>query len=129
MIESLTVLLVCQLAGEVLVGLFQLPVPGPVLGMVLLFAGLLVRGRVPQAMQTTAGTLLSHFSLLFVPAGVGIMLHLGRLEDAWLAIGVALVASTLIAVAVTALAMLGLERLAGGGRPSGGPGWTGGDRP
>ncbi|MEQ9176559.1 MAG: CidA/LrgA family protein [Alphaproteobacteria bacterium] len=113
MIESLTLLLVCQLAGEVLTGMFQLPVPGPVLGMVLLFAGLAVRGGVPQAMQTTAGTLLSHFSLLFVPAGVGIMLHLQRIEDAWLAIGVALGASTLIAVAVTAIAMLGLERLAG----------------
>lgn len=113
MIESLTLLLVCQLAGEVLVGLFQLPVPGPVLGMVLLFAGLLARGGVPQAMQTTVGTLLSHFSLLFVPAGVGIMLHLGQLEDTWLVIGVALIASTLIAVAVTATAMLGLERLAG----------------
>lgn len=115
MIESLTLLLVCQLVGEVLVGLFRLPVPGPVLGMVLLFAGLLLRGGVPQAMQTAAGTLLSHFSLLFVPAGVGIMLHLGRLRDAWLAIGVALIASTLVAVAVTAIAMLGLERLAGRG--------------
>ncbi|GHD48190.1 CidA/LrgA family protein [Thalassobaculum fulvum] len=122
MIESLTLLLVCQLAGEVIVGLFRLPIPGPVLGMVFLFAGLLVRGGVPQAMQTTAGTLLSHFSLLFVPAGVGVMLHLGRLEDAWLAIGVALIASTLVAVAVTALAMLGLERLAGRrGSPEGGP--------
>lgn len=113
MIESLTLLLVCQLVGEVLAGLFRLPVPGPVLGMVLLFAGLLVRGSVPRAMQSTAGTLLSHFSLLFVPAGVGIMLHLQRIEDAWLAIGVALVVSTLVAVVVTALAMLGLERLAG----------------
>lgn len=113
MIESLTLLLVCQLAGEVLVGLFRIPIPGPVLGMVLLFAGLMIRGGVPQPLQTTAGTLLSHFSLLFVPAGVGIMLHVGRLEDAWLAIGVALIASTCIAVAVTAVAMLGLERLTG----------------
>lgn len=113
MIESLTLLLICQLAGEVLVGLFRLPIPGPVLGMVLLFLGLMLRGGVPPSLQTTAGTLLSHFSLLFVPAGVGIMLHLALLEDAWLAIGIALVVSTLVAVAVTALAMLGLERLAG----------------
>ena len=113
MIESLTLLLVCQLVGEVLVGLTGLPIPGPVLGMVLLFVGLLARGRVPTALQTTAGTLLAHFSLLFVPAGVGIMLHIGLLEDAWLAIGVALITSTAIAIAVTALTMLGLERLAG----------------
>jgi holin-like protein len=113
LIESLTVLLICQLIGEVLVGLFGLPVPGPVLGMLLLFAGLAIRRGVPPAMQTTAGTLLSHFSLLFVPAGVGIMLHLQLLEDAWLAIGVALLGSTAVAVAVTALTMLGLERLSG----------------
>ncbi len=118
MIESLTLLLVCQLAGEVLVGLTGLPVPGPVLGMVLLFVGLLARGGVPKPLQTTAGTLLAHFSLLFVPAGVGIMLHIGRLQDAWLAIGVALVASTALAVAATAIAMLGLERLFGR-RPEG----------
>jgi holin-like protein len=113
MIESLTLLLICQLVGEVLVGLFGLPVPGPVLGMLLLFIGLLIRRGVPPVMQTTATTLLSHFSLLFVPAGVGIMLHIGLLEDAWLAIGVALITSTAIAIAVTALTMLGLERLAG----------------
>lgn len=113
MIESLAVLLLCQLAGEAVVGLTGLPVPGPVLGMVLLFAGLAVRGRVPAPLQAVSGTLLSSFSLLFVPAGVGIMLHVGRLEDAWLAIGAALLGSTAVAVAVTALAMLGLERLAG----------------
>jgi len=113
MIESLTVLLICQLAGEAVVGLTGLPVPGPVLGMLLLFVGLLARGAVPAAMQATSATLLASFSLLFVPAGVGIMLHIGRLEQAWLAIGAALLGSTAIAVAVTALAMLGLERLAG----------------
>ena len=48
-----------------------------------------------------------------MPAGVGIMLHLQLLEDAWLAIGVALLGSTAVAVAVTALTMLGLERLSG----------------
>ena len=54
-----------------------------------------------------------------MPAGVGIMLHIGRLQDAWLAIGIALVVSTALAVAATAIAMLGLERLLGR-RPEGG---------
>jgi len=115
-LASLTLLLLCQLAGETLVVLFALPVPGPVLGMVLLFLGLLVRRLstqqgVPEALQTTASGLLSHLSLLFVPAGVGVMLHLALIEDAWLALGTALVASTLIAIAVSALVMLGVERL------------------
>ena len=115
MLHALTVLLLFQLAGEALTQLFSLPIPGPVLGMLLLFAGLLLRRGVPVAMQATSGTLLANLSLLFVPAGVGVMLHVGRLEEAWLAIGVALLGSTAIAVAVTALAMLGLERLTGRG--------------
>lgn len=116
MLASLTLLLVCQLVGETLVALFALPVPGPVLGMVLLFLGLLVRRQVtqngvPEALQTASTGLLSHLSLLFVPAGVGVMLHLALIEDAWFALSTALVASTLIAIAVSALVMLGVERL------------------
>src|SRR5579859_1548707 len=76
MIESLALILLCQLIGEVLVRLLHLPVPGPVIGMGLLFAGLVLRGGPPEKLEQTAGGLLSHLSLLFVPAGVGIMLHL-----------------------------------------------------
>jgi len=113
MLESLTLLLACQLVGEAVVRFFALPLPGPVLGMVLLFGGLLIRGGVPAALQTTGTGLLSHLSLLFVPAGVGVMLHMTRIQDAWLAIGVALLGSTLIAVAVTAGAMVLFARLSG----------------
>lgn len=113
MLESLTLLLACQLVGEVVVRYVGLPIPGPVLGMVLLFVGLLIRRGVPAPLQQTATGLLSHLSLLFVPAGVGVMLHVARIQDAWLAIGAALVGSTLIAVAVTAAAMLILARLSG----------------
>ena len=48
MLGALTVLLVCQLAGEVIAHAVGLPVPGPVVGLVLLFIGLLVRGGVPD---------------------------------------------------------------------------------
>lgn len=116
MLESLTLLLGCQLVGEVVVAYFGIPVPGPVVGMVLLFIGLLVRKGVPAPLQQTASGLLSHLSLLFVPAGTGVLLHVALIQEAWLPIGVSLVASTLIAVAVTALAMVWFERLAG--RPS-----------
>ena len=113
MLESLTLLLACQLVGEVVVRYVGLPIPGPVLGMVLLFVGLLIRRGVPAPLQQTATGLLSHLSLLFVPAGVGVMLHVARIQDAWLAFGAALVGSTLIAVAVTAAAMLIFARLSG----------------
>jgi putative effector of murein hydrolase LrgA (UPF0299 family) len=75
MLESLTLILVCQLIGEVSVLVTRLPVPGPVLGMLLLLAWLLLRGGVPESVGRTADTLLAHLSLLFVPAGVGVLVH------------------------------------------------------
>lgn len=110
MLGAITVLLVYQLVGEVLVQASGLPVPGPVVGMLLLFLTLVARRGVPETFRNTAQQLLSHLSLLFVPAGVGVMLHFGRLGEEWLALVAALVASTVITIAVTALAMRLLQR-------------------
>ena len=105
MIGALAILLAFQLLGELLGHLGGLPVPGPVLGMVLLFLTLLGRGALPESLRSTAQTLLSHLSLLFIPAGVGIIQHGARLAEEWLAVAVALLLSTLLTVAVTALVM------------------------
>jgi holin-like protein len=108
MLAALTVLLVCQLVGEITVVALRLPVPGPVVGMALLFAALIVRGAVADQLRDTANGLLRHLSLLFVPAGVGVMAHLGRLTEEWLPITVSLVFSTLLTIAVTAIVMRAL---------------------
>jgi len=100
----LTLILGCQLAGEALVAATGLPLPGPVAGMALMFAGLMLAG-LPEGLARIADTLLGHLALLFVPAGVGVMLHLPLLARDGAAIGVALVASTLATIAVTALVM------------------------
>lgn len=110
MLGTLTILLLCQLAGELIARLAHLPVPGPVLGMLFLFAGLLLRGGVPGAMQDTAGGMLRHLSLLFIPAGVGVMTHMDRLGAEALPVIVALFGSTLLGVAVTAKVMAALLR-------------------
>ena len=112
MVGAIALLLVFQLAGELLVLLLGLPVPGPVIGMLLLFLALLVRGGAPRPLRETAQGLLGHLSLLFIPAGVGVMVHAGRIAEEWLPILAALVLSTAVTIAVTALAM----RAAGGGR-------------
>lgn len=118
MIGTIALLLAFQLGGEVLVRLLELPVPGPVAGMLLLFTALAVRGSVPDEVATVANGLLGHLALLFVPAGVGIIAHTGRLEGIWPVLLVVLVISTLLAVAVTALTLSVIRRLQGGGRPS-----------
>ncbi len=111
MLPFLTLLLVCQLAGEVAARAFGLPVPGPVIGMALLFGGLLVRGGAPEGLRAVSGGLLRHLSLLFVPAGVGVSAHLERLGAEAMPIAAALVGSTVIAIAGTAALMAWLLRL------------------
>jgi len=109
----ITWLLVFQLLGEVISKGLGLPLPGPVVGMALLFVVLVVRGDLPDGLKDTAAGLLKHLSLLFVPAGVGVMMHLHLLQDEWQAISVALLVSTLATIAVTALVMKGLFKLSG----------------
>ena len=111
MLPALTALLLCQLIGEAAVRLVDLPVPGPVLGLALLLATLALRRGVPASLESTAGGLLKHFSLLFVPAGVGVLQHLGRIEAEWLAIAAALLVSSVATIVVTAVVMRGMIRL------------------
>ena len=105
MLAALTTLLVFQLIGEVLARALGLPVPGPVIGMLLLFAALSLRGGPGHALRDTGQTLLQHLSLLFVPAGTGIMVHLHRVANEWLPLAASLLVSTLAALAVTGLVM------------------------
>lgn len=113
MLTYLTFIFGCQLAGELAARGLHIPVPGPVLGMVLLFVFLAVRGGIPKDLAAVADGLLGNFSLLFVPAGVGIMLHFRLIGDDWLPIALALIVSTALTVAVTALLMAWLGRRAG----------------
>ena len=110
MLAALTILLIFQLLGEVIAQFFGLPVPGPVLGMVLLFIALVIRGGAPAWLKDTSATLLQHLSLLFVPAGAGVMVHAARIGDEWLAILLSLVGSTAITIGITALVLRFLLR-------------------
>lgn len=102
MLNTLTLLLLYQLGGELFVRLLGLPVPGPVVGMTLLFLTLLARGHVSHETREHVGSFLQHMSLFFVPAGVGVMVHLQRVASEWLPIAAALVISTFAGMAVTA---------------------------
>lgn len=112
-LNGITLLLAYQLVGEVSSRLLQWPVPGPVVGMVLLFVTLLLRGSLDQTLDAASSGLLGHLSLLFVPAGVGVMVHVGRIGGDWLPIMAALVLGTIITLVATALLMLAMMRLLG----------------
>lgn len=118
MLSALALLLGCQLAGEALVHAVGLPVPGPVIGLILMTLGLMAWQRLGGVLETSpieslATTLLATLGLLFVPAGAGVVGQLGLLSSHWLAIGVVLVASTLITMVATVLTFTLVKRIAG----------------
>ncbi len=110
MIASLTLILLCQLVGELLTNALRLPIPGPVIGMALLFVLLLIRGQIPQEVGQTADGLLRAMSLLFVPAGAGVVIHFKLLGAALAPLAAAIAVSTLATIVVTALMMRWLSR-------------------
>jgi putative effector of murein hydrolase LrgA (UPF0299 family) len=121
MLGAMLALLAFQLAGEAAARWLGLPIPGPVIGLALLFSALSLGGRVargtgvdsdgvPLPLAAVAGFLLAHLSLLFVPAGVGIVRHAPLIQAHATAILVALAASTLAALAVTAGVFVAVKR-------------------
>lgn len=103
MVEGLVLLLVFQLIGNIAEMYFHLPVPGSVLGMFLLLVALISNDKLASIVRPISLVLISYLAVLFVPAGVGIMLHLQRLKAEALPISVSLVLSTLLTISVTAL--------------------------
>lgn len=101
MIQGLLWLLGCQVVGEVIVRVSGMPVPGPVLGMVVLFVLLQWRRPAPDApVLRTSDALLRHLQLFFVPAGVGIVVYLGVLRADAVPILGAIAVSWLVALLV-----------------------------
>jgi holin-like protein len=110
MLRSIAALLIFQCLGESVSYVFSLPVPGPVIGMLLLFAFAMMRPATIAAIEPTALELLRHLSLLFVPAGVGIMVSAQTVRGEALAVIVSVVVSTTLGIAVTALVTRALMR-------------------
>ena len=111
-LRGITWLLLLQSMGEVISRGLHLPLPGPVVGMLLLLLAL----RWPivhNSVRVVAEFLLQHLSLLFVPVGVGVMTHLDVLGQYGVRIAIVIVLSTWISLAVTALVMRALMRVDG----------------
>jgi holin-like protein len=110
MLNALTLLVSCQFAGEIVARGVGLPVPGPVVGLLILLVGLMVHGRPGAALTNTATGLLTNLGLLFVPAGVGVVTQLDILGRNWLPIAVSILVSTFLGLMVAGWVM---QRFAG----------------
>ena len=110
MIAGLVEILLFQGLGEVLSHFLVPMIPGPVVGLVLLLAWLRLRRSVPANVELVADALVQHLGLLFVPAAVGVVMFWPQLRSHAVAVIVALVASVVLTVAVSALVLRLLAR-------------------
>ena len=127
MIASLSLILLCQLAGEVFVRALGLPLPGPVIGLVLLLVLLMARDRFAvlargplqgDGVESASRVLVANLSLLFVPAGVGVVQKLDLVAEHGIAFLGVLAISVLVTLLVTVATFLLASRLmARGGKP------------
>jgi len=120
MIASLSLILLCQLIGEVAVRALGVPVPGPVIGLVLLLLLLLARDRFPAlargplgdgGVESASRAMLANLSLLFVPAGVGVVQKLDLLAEHGVAILVILAVSVVITLLATVATFIAASSL------------------
>ncbi len=101
MLKGLLILIGFQLAGEFISAQFQLPFPGAVIGMGLLFVYLVIKGRTPIPLSTTSTALFPYIPLFLMPACVGAMGYWPLLQEEWLALIVALTVSTITTIVIT----------------------------
>jgi holin-like protein len=120
MIASLSLILLCQLAGEAIARGLALPMPGPVLGLVFLLALLLARDRFSvlargplqgDGVESASRGLLANLSLLFVPAGVGVVQKLDLVAAHGVAFAAVLAISVVVTLLVTVATFLIASRL------------------
>ena len=125
MLASLSLILLCQLAGEVIVRGLGLPMPGPVVGLLFLLLLLLARDRFvalargplqQDGVENASRGLLAHLSLLFVPAGVGVVQKLDLVAEHGIAVAVVLAISVVVTLLVTVATFLVASRLTSRGR-------------
>lgn len=110
---SLAALLLMQLLGDAIVRLLGLPLPGALVGLLLLFGALLYRGHMPKALRDTCSHILQHLMLLFIPAVAGIMLHFDRIAQEWLPFLVACIGGTIVTIVVTSVVFHWMLRRSG----------------
>lgn len=111
MLSAISLILAFQVIGELISRFTGIPVPGPVIGMMLMLFAFFLKDGLIDRIRPTAGGLLSNLSLLFVPAGVGIIQYGDLFIEEGLGIAAVLVLSTLIAMLVTAYTIIFVEKL------------------
>ncbi|MDA9558804.1 CidA/LrgA family protein [Alphaproteobacteria bacterium] len=117
MLKSIFIIFFFQLIGEFLQKLFTLTLPGPVIGMILLLSSMLLlkrneifKNKIETPLVQLSEVLTSYLPLLFVPVGVGVVMHLSYLKNSYLEILLIILVSTLLTIGFTAFVMNKLSK-------------------
>ena len=117
MLKGLFIILLFQLIGDIIQKVFLLYFPGPVIGMILLLFFLLLsrnnnlfKNKVKPSLMVVSETLTHYLPLLFVPVGVGVVMHLSYLKNNHFIILIIIFLSTLLTIGITALLMSKLSK-------------------
>jgi holin-like protein len=103
MLEQIARVLFWLSVGEIAARSGLLPLPAPVTGLILLYAELAIRGKLPDDLSVLADRVLQFLGMLFVPAGVGVIAYLDILESEAMPIFTAVIGGTAITLFVTAV--------------------------
>lgn len=115
-LNGFIIILLCQFVGELLVHWLNLPIPGPIIGMLLLLIGLMLWQPCREQVEPAANVFIRHLTLLFFPIGAGLILEWPRFSQYGSALIVALVLGTIITIVLVALL---LNRLLNQGKQHG----------
>jgi holin-like protein len=107
--ESLIILII-YLLGELLSKLLKLPVPGNILGMVILFILLCTKVVKVDNISTVTNFLLEHLAFFFIPAGVGLMTSIGIIKSTWWQLIVVCISTTIIIIGVTGIVIQAISK-------------------
>ncbi|NDB38593.1 MAG: antiholin [Proteobacteria bacterium] len=113
MLRAIFIIFFFQLLGEAIKKFFEMRIPGPVLGLILLLIVLIFLKRFKTAAITnlkedvinTSNYILNYLSLLFVPIGVGVVMHLSYLENNLFKVLIIVFISTILTIGLTAFLM------------------------
>lgn len=96
--------------GEIICYLIEIPLPGNILGMILIFVALKLKLITLESVKPASDKLLNYLVLFFIPFGVGLMSYFDFIKSYWIILFVAAGLSTLIALYVTAQVQQKLEK-------------------
>ncbi|GGW78367.1 CidA/LrgA family protein [Salegentibacter mishustinae] len=110
MLKALAYIFGFLLLGELITYFFEIPIAGNILGMFLIFIALRLKLIKLQDVKPASDKLIKYLVLFFIPYGVGLMVYFEIIADYWMPISVAVIASTVITLYISAIIIEKLEK-------------------